>query len=333
MREQLISYILTDMDAYLGANEKAILKGVLVNRLKDLEITSNTQLATLDDSNEEFIKMFIALKGTRLSQRSMQEYLRTLKQFIELVNKPLNKTTAIDIEYFLHIKAKTNSETSLNNYRRNLSAFFTWMRKKRFMDYNPCEEVEAFKEVKKPIDHLEVTELETIKGGCRNTRDRALIEFLRCTAVRVGELVTVRVKDIDFTTGKIVVYGHKSKKYRCVYLDKIALGYIRKMLFERGTQYDSDEYLFCSSRDKSQISESAIRKQLNCIKDNAHISRRIYPHLFRKDCATRIIRRGGTVEDAGEYLGHAEQSVTGRNYAYKDESHVEQIFEKYVATV
>ena len=68
-------------------------------------------------------------------------------------------------------------------------------------------------------------------------------------------------------------------------------------------------------------------------RDRAHMERRVYPHLFRKTTATNITRRGGSVQDAGDYIGHKDNSVTARFYAFKGKDHTEEIFRKYVAIV
>lgn len=81
------------------------------------------------------------------------------------------------------------------------------------------------------------------------------------------------------------------------------------------------------------MSEESTRATLTRIKNNAKVERHIYPHLFRKTTATNIVKRGGSVHDAGEYLGHKEQIVTGKHYSYIGEEHTRTIFEKYVATV
>lgn len=175
--------------------------------------------------------------------------------------------------------------------------------------------------------------MEVLKSGCKDTRDRALLEFMRCTAVRVGELISIDINHIDFNSGKVIVYGHKTKTYRTVMLDKIALGYVRKYIVERNASLWDEAPLFTSKRGGERLTEDGIRNMLNEIAKASGIGRRIYPHLFRKSCATAIIRRGGTVGDAGDYLGHSENTVTGKHYTYKDDTHVENIFNKYVACV
>ena len=63
------------------------------------------------------------------------------------------------------------------------------------------------------------------------------------------------------------------------------------------------------------------------------MEKRIYPHLFRKTTATNIVKRGGSVDAAGEYLGHAPRNVTDKHYAYKSKQYIEKIFHDYVEAV
>lgn len=331
-KEQLKNDILVSMKQYISAEALGILSDVLTDRFQQIEIEQPQLLATEDNSNEYYLNMFNAFKGQRLSEKSMKMYNYALRKFMDLIHKNFTKVTSNDIDYFL-MKQKNCSETSKNNYRRFLSAFFSWMVKKRIITFNPVNEVESFKTVKKQIDHLEPEEMEILRDGCTKSRERALIEFMRSTAVRVGELIKVKISDVDFQNGRVLVYGEKTKTYRTVLLDRVALGYLRKYLAERGADLNSDEYLFTSQRSGSSLTDSGIRCALNKIKCKSHINRRIYPHLFRKSCATLIMRRGGTSGDAGDYLGHSEDTVTGRHYIYKDDTHIMNIFNKYVAIV
>lgn len=330
-REQFRDDILITMKEHLSSEQLGILKDVLINRLQNVEFTESGALATLDNSNEYYLKMFNAFKSQRLSEKTMNMYNYALKKFINFINKPLVHITSTEIDFFL--MKQTCSETTKNNYKRFLSAFFSWLVKKRIITFNPVNEIESFKEVRKPIDHLDVDEMERVRDGCKKPRDRAMIEFLRCTAVRVSEMVNVRVCDVDFSSGQLLVYGEKTKTYRTVMLDKVALGYIRKYLDARGVPLNSEEPLFITMRGNRLVNPSTVRSSLKRIAKDGGVERRLYPHLFRKSCATSIMRRGGTLGDASDYLGHSENTVTGRHYIFKDDSHIINIFNKYVAMV
>lgn len=124
-----------------------------------------------------------------------------------------------------------------------------------------------------------------------------------------------------------------TQNYRTVYIDDIAMKYLKDYIASRNSSNSPNKPLFTQSRTTKPMSDEAVRGSLKRIKSNAKIDRRIYPHLFRKTTATNIVKRGGSVHDAEEYLGHKDQSVTGKHYSYISEEHTRNIFEKYVATV
>ena len=176
-------------------------------------------------------------------------------------------------------------------------------------------------------------EFDQLKSGCKYKRDRAMIEFLRCTAMRVGEVVNVKISDINWRDGKIQIYGNKNRTYRPVCLDSVAIKYITDYIFSRGLNLNSNEYLFTSIRGNVPLQIGGIRCAVIAIAKRANVDRRIYPHLFRKTTASNIVKRGGSIHDAGEYLGHKDRSTTGRYYTYLSEDHTIEIFNKYVASV
>lgn len=207
------------------------------------------------------------------------------------------------------------------------------MRKSHFIIENPCEAIEPYKQIEKPIDHLEATEYEQLKSGCKTKRDRALIEFLRSTAMRVGEIKSVKVSDINWSTGLITIYGTKSHTYRPVCLDSIALKYLAEYTTDRKLSISSNAPVFSQMYSYVPLSDGGIRECLQHIKVRSGLDRRVYPHLFRKTTATNIVLRGGSIHDAGEYLGHKDNSTAGKHYSYISNEHTIDIFKKYVATI
>lgn len=336
-KEKLKNDILVGMRMFLDANNMNILESVIVKAIQNVEITNiETLPAAVDDTNNYIIELFMARKATKLSDKTVQAYMGTIREFIAFTNKPLNKVSECDVECFLYQKKQMqNNNTTLNNQRRNLSAIFTWMRKVKLINDNPCDGVEPYAQIEKPIDHLEVTEVEQLKQGCKYKRDRAIVEFMRSTALRRGEIPQICINDIDFSSGKIVVYGHKGYKYRSVFLDKIALHYIKDYLYERGVSEHSSEPLFTHLRgDRTKgLEDEGIYASIKAIAKRAKMDRRVYPHLYRKTTATQIVRRGGSEDAAGEYLGHAPKNVTSRHYTFKSDQYREQIFHNYVEAV
>ena len=335
-KERVKNDILVGMRMHLDNCTMGILDAVIIKAIQNVEMEElETRPATADNTNSYIMELFITKKAPKLSKNTVKYYINTVNEFAALINKPLNKITESDIEYYLLKKKSGNTNTSLNNLRRNLSAFFTWMRREKIINENPCDSVEAYSIIEKPIDHMEAAEVEMLKKGCTHKRDRAIIEFMRSTAMRRGEIPLVKINDIDFRTGKLVIFGEKTQKYRTVFLDDVAIHYIKEYLQDRGVSEASREPLFTHLRgDKTQVLDAeGIYASIKDIAGRAGMDRRVYPHLFRKTTATNICKRGGSEDAAGEYLGHAPKNVTGKHYIYKGDRYVEQIFHNFVEAV
>ena len=335
-KERVRNDILVGMNMHLDTCTMAILDAVIVKAIQNVEMTEISTLpATLDDTNQYIMNLFDTKKAPKLSPKTVEYYKSTLNEFMALVNKPLNKISESDVECYLLAKKSSNTSASLNNLRRNLSAFFTWLRKEKIISENPCDGIEPYTTVEKPIDHMEATDVEKLKLGCTHKRDRALIEFMRSTAMRRGEVPHVKISDIDFRSGKLVIFGEKTQKYRTVFLDNVAIHYIQEYLKDRGVSESSREPLFTHLRgDKTRaLDVDGVYSSIKDIARRAGMDRRVYPHLFRKTTATNICKGGGSEDAAGEYLGHAPRNVTGKHYTYKGDRYVEQIFHNYVEAV
>lgn len=332
-REMLRDSVLVQMNYHLDAVTMDILKDVLTKELAKVEITdANTLPATTDNTNRYLMDLYRVRRAHKLSTKTIDYYMATMQRFMDFINKPITMASEIDVERFLlYLHENGNNETSVNNNRRNLCSIFSWFRKQRLIMFNPVESVDPFNEIQKPIDHLTAEEQEQLKEGCEHPRDRALLEFLRCTALRGGEIPAVQVSDIDWQTGKIVVFQQKTHSYKFVMIDEVAKRYIKKYIEFRGIPLDSNEPLFIHKRDNTALNPGGLRESIKDIAGRAGVRRNVYTHLFRKSTATTIIKRGGSVHDAGHYLGHKDNTTAGKHYAYTGEDYTMKIFNSFVA--
>lgn len=347
-KEILRDTILTGMKPYLDAAVLDILNQVVVQALFDVEVTeSQTLPATVDDTNAKILEIYEFKKAPKLSEKTVKYYMLTVRRFIEFVQKSLLEVTDMDVEYYLQTYArKGNQASTVNNERRNLSAFYTWMRRSHMISENPVENVEPLKQIDKPIEYLEDWEMEMLRDSCKievsrkvtdleeyreRLRDRALVEFLRSTAVRVSECASVNISDIDWQTGELIVYGQKTRTYRTVCLDDMARYHVRKYVDSRK---DSNPALFVTERAPyTRLTKSGIESTIRLIGKRAGLSRRAYPHLFRKTTATNMAKRGCPRELIAFYLGHRNGNTRTLNahYAATDPAQVLAAFRQYGA--
>lgn len=333
-KEAFKNEILMKMKYHLGKNEIMILETVLSEVLYQVDIVDAVTLpATVGMTNEYILDLYELKRSLILKESTMKTYMGTAREYIRYINKPLVQTQREDVEHYLRMKIKEgNAGCSMNNKRRKLNSLFAWMKKNGYIRENPMENIECFKEILKPVDHLVAEEVEQLKAGCLDKRDRAMLEWMRCTATRKGEIPYVSINQINWNTGEVMIYGEKTETYRIVYLDGVAMKYLKEYIEERGLTTKSSLPMFVHKRDGERaLSKSGIYAEVRRIAKRSGLERRVYPHLFRKTTATNIVRRGGSTEDAGLYIGHKPQGVTARHYVSADS--VEKVFREYVQAI
>ena len=155
--------------------------------------------------------------------------------------------------------------------------------------------------------------MEELRDGCRTARERALIEVLRSTGARVGEITEINVTDVEWQTGDILIRGEKGGRYRTIYLDESARYYLQKYISERR---DSGEALFVGCRaPHNRMQSGGIRAILKTIAKRVGMKCRVYPHKMRKTLGMNLKNSGIDIGTIQEVLGHASPAVTSRYYA------------------
>ena len=347
-KEILRDTILTQMRPFLDSVTLEMLNNVIVKALFNVDVVDMETLpATRETTNEYILELYMMKKVPKLSKQTAKYYLLTINHFIEFTGKSLLNVTDMDVEYYLHNYAKKgNTETTVNNERRNLSAFFSWMRKSHLISENPVDNVEKLTEVEKPIDYLRDWEFEALRDACKRQqgekikdinayrealRDRALLEFLRSTAIRVGECVSVNKSDIDWNNGEVLVYGHKTKRYRKACIDDVSKYHLKKYIDSRT---DDNEALFVSLKSPHRrMQKTSIEYVIRAIADRSILERRVYPHLLRKTTATNMAKKGCPRELIAFYLGHKDGNTKtlNKHYAATDPAQITAAFWRYGA--
>ena len=160
-KEELKNNIMLKMRYHLDSQELDLLGVVLTDELTKVEVDApETELATVDNTNEYIMDLFMLKKAPKLSDKTVRQYMDAVRRLTDYCQKPLTRITSMDVDGWLNSIKSCNSNTSLNNQRRHLSAFFTWMRKSKIVTENPVERVEIYPEIKKPVDHMEAQEYE-----------------------------------------------------------------------------------------------------------------------------------------------------------------------------
>lgn len=321
--EDTIKYILVDMDEYLTANQSQKLQRVLVSRL-------TKQVKTVSElSNDNYLTMFLdAKKIEGCSERTLAYYKTTVEKLLNDIDDPIRKITTDDIRKYLADYQGINDcgKTTIDNIRRNISSFFTWLEEEDYIIKSPMRRIHKIKTTKTVKEVISDEEIEKMRDGCQNLRDLAIIDLLYSTGIRIGELVRLNIDDIDFEERECIVFG-KGDKERRVYFDaktKIHLmGYIN-------SRFDTNPALFVTldaPYDRLRISGVEIRLR--------HLGRelginRVHPHKFRRTMATRAIDKGMPIEQVQRLLGHSQIDTT-MHYAIVNQTNVKVSHRKFIA--
>lgn len=327
VRTEIINNVLVAMSYYieqqavLMALEQAIQRELVRVNLEEITTLPAERLNHVDERNKYLIQLFM-VKKRDLSKETLTSYLNAVKRLmVEINGKSLDQMDETDIDWYLTqyerrnvaSGGKKNEASTVNNERRFLSAFYTWMRKAKLIADNPVESIPAKKVPRKPIDYYSAEEMARIRDACRNPRERAIVEVFRSTGARVGEIAEITLDQLDLETGDILIQGEKGGRFRTIYLDDDARYYYRMYL---ATRRDDSPYLLPQSRRPyGKMSTEAYRSVMKTIGRRAGLKCRVYPHKMRKTLGMNLKNRGVDLGIIQEVLGHANPAVTSQYYA------------------
>ena len=322
MEEKLVK-ILNEMAEYLNISQMKKLQEVLLKNMQEAEETIS------ETTNYDYLEMFIAAKKIEgCSDRTVSYYKSTVEHLLKSIDTPIRRITTDEIRGYLAQYQENGgcSKTTVDNIRRNISSFFSWLEEEDYILKSPMKRIHKIKTVQPVKETISDELIERLRDACLCKRDLAMVDLLYSTGIRVGELVRLNIDDISFEERECVVFG-KGDKERRVYFDAKAKLHLQEYLKERT---DDNPALFVTlhaphQRLKISGVEIRIRKLGRSV--NAE---KIHPHKFRRTMATRAIDKGMPIEQVQKILGHSQIDTT-MQYAMVNQSNVKNAHRKYIA--
>jgi len=321
--EEKVATVLNRMAEYLNISQLKKLQEVM------LEAFSENEAEKTVISNDEYVTLFIdAKKIEGLSDRTLAYYRSTLDNFLRNITTPIRKITTDEIRSYMVEYQKINNcgKTTIDNVRRNLSSFFSWLEEEDYILKSPMRRIHKIKTKTVVKETISDEAIEKMRDHCEEIRDLAMIDLLYSTGIRVGELVNLNISDIDFEERECIVFG-KGDKERKVYFDAKSKIHLQEYIASRT---DDNPALFVTldhRHERLQISGVEIR--LRKIGRELSIGR-IHPHKFRRTMATRAIDKGMPIEQVQKILGHSQIDTT-MQYAMVNQSNVKNSHQKFIA--
>lgn len=327
MKQQIITDVIQKMLPHLDNVQLKQLQKVLEATLLDCEITEQGNVEKTNE-NIKYVEMFIASKRIEgCSEKTLKYYRATIDVMLTSIDKNVCHIQTEDLRSYLteyQIK-KRSSRVTIDNIRRILSSFFSWLEDEDYILKSPVRRIHKVKTATNIKETYTDEELEKMRDHCTNSRDLAIIDMLASTGMRIGEMVLLNKADINFNERECVVFG-KGDKARVVYFDARTKIHLQNYLNSRT---DDNPALFVSlkaphERFKIGGIETRLRefgKQLGLNK--------VHPHKFRRTLATMAIDKGMPIEQLQQLLGHRKIDTT-LQYAMVKQSNVKIAHRKYI---
>lgn len=293
--------------------------------LDGYELTKRTtDVGFHDGTSEHLLKLYA---GTLLtagkSKKTVYGYIRFLKRFYANINKQLSEVTTMDIRVWLAKMQETVSLRTCENYRSYLSAFYSWLYLEELIDKNPMAKIQPVKCIDKNLIAFTDIELDALRMVNSSVRDRAILEVLLTSGVRISELCALNISDVNFREKQIFVREGKGGKQRIVFINDVCIIYLKKYL---RTRTDDFEPLFLT-RNKTRLTTDSAR---DCLLKMGKASgvQDVHPHKCRRTFATAMYKKGMDVHSIQILMGHANINTT-MTYIESDDQALKAEYRKY----
>ncbi len=331
MKTELMNLIKSNMKDFLNKNQIDELDNVLITIFKDYNvIKKDVKFQSSDfNGNTELLNNFLSAKRVEgCSERTINYYKTTILKMLNEIELKLDNITTDDLRKYLGDYKRNNnaSKTTIDNIRRVLSSFFSWLEDEDYILKNPVRRIHKIKTGKVVKEVLSDENFENLRDVCSNIRDLAMIELLASTGIRVGELVNLNIEDVLFNERECVVLG-KGDSERIVYFDAKTKIHLLKYLESRE---DDNSALFVSfKKPYNRLGINGVERRIRELGHEANI-KKVHPHKFRRTMATNAIDKGMPIEQVQKLLGHVQIDTT-MQYAMVNQSNVKIAHRKYIS--
>lgn len=326
MKQKLINDVVQGMLPFLNNAQVERLQDVLQRELWHYEICETTD--GVPKQEQDLVSLFLSAKRIEgCSEKSLKYYQSTIQAMLDELGKGVKEIVTEDIRGYLtnYQWKKQSSRVTIDNIRRILSSFFSWLEDEDYILKSPVRRIHKVKTASNIKETYSDETLELMRDNCSEIRDLAMIDLLASTGMRVGEMVLLNRKDIDFNERECIVFG-KGDKERMVYFDARTKLHLQAYLNSR---VDENPALFVSLKAPyNRMAIGGIETRLREMGKRLGVPK-VHPHKFRRTLATMAIDKGMPIEQLQQLLGHKRIDTT-LQYAMVKQSNVKLAHRKYI---
>ena len=326
MKQKIITDVVQAMLPYLNNTQTEKLQEALLHSLSNYKVVVHKDAEP--DTELNLVELFLSAKRIEgCSEKSLKYYESTIMALLDGVGKGVKYIGTEDIRVYLtdYQARKQSSKVTMDNIRRILSSFFSWLEDEDYILKSPVRRIHKVKTGTCVKETYTDEALELMRDNCTELRDLAMIDLLASTGMRVGEMVLLNRADIDYNERECIVFG-KGDKERVVYFDARTKIHLQNYLNSRT---DDNPALFVAlQKPHKRLQISGVEVRLRQYGRQLGIPK-VHPHKFRRTLATVAIDKGMPIEQLQQLLGHRRIDTT-LQYAMVKQSNVKIAHRKYI---
>jgi len=278
-------------------------------------------------------------KEKGMARNSMEAYLRDIREFQVFLDQrgslsPEDISNTEIVAFVLHLKNLGRSTATSNRKVASLRGFFSFLQEQGRISANPCLHIKSPRVERKEIEYLTLGEVDrllmlpdtTVKG----IRDRALLELLYATGIRVSEVLEANVEDLNLRVGFITCTGEFGKA-RIVPVGRPARAALEEYLYDARpkllrSKKNTEKALFVNYNGE-RITRQGIWKMLKDYGVKAGIDKAITPQILRNSFAAHMVQNGADLKSLQELLGHEDVTAT-QVYLTVTKNRIKEVYDK-----
>ena len=288
---------------------------------------------------EALVQRFVNFleRDKRLSMNTLQSYRRDIEQFFNYLREinlqnisNSNKTTVI--AYLLYLQKKGRATSTISRNLASIRSFYQYIAKNKLIDHDPTAELESPKVEKKLPQILSPEEVELLldQPQCvdlKGYRDKAMLELLYATGIRVSELIQLDIQDLNMDLAYIKC--NKGTRERMIPIGSMAIGALKEYLNKSRPLLiqNNDEKALFVNINGGRLTRQGFWKIIKQYKNQAQISKDITPHTLRHSFAAHLLENGADLRSIQEMLGHSDISST-QIYAQIAKNRIKEVYKK-----
>ncbi|MBU5677543.1 site-specific tyrosine recombinase XerD [Alkaliphilus sp. MSJ-5] len=276
-------------------------------------------------------------KEKKLSQNTLESYKRDITQYLTYLNNngildiSLSNTTTV-ITYLLYLQKNGKSTSTISRNLASIRSFYKFLLLNKQIESDPTINLETPKTERRQPNILTLQEVDTLltqplEHTDKGIRDKAMLELLYATGIRVTELISLNIEDVNLDLGFIKCSS--GVKERVIPIGSIALNSLTKYINDNRINFikNQDEESLFLNYYGNRLTRQGFWKIIKAYTEQAKIGKTITPHTLRHSFATHLIQNGADLRSVQEMLGHSDISTT-QVYAHLMKNRIKEVYNK-----